>query len=269
MYSLTKLNNETVEPLAVHQVPPESVKGYSVIPMLYANIFLCGRKGSGKTNVLYHIMKSCIDKDTQVFVFSSTHNSDLNWLEIKKYLTKNKVNATFFLNVVEGSVSHLNSLVSMIQTEDASHEEKVLNNRVDIVKFDDTDASLKIRVTKKKKITPKYLIVFDDISSDLKKKDVGQLLKHLRHYKSKVIISSQYPNDIDRASRVQVDFWCLFKGFEPVKMEEVFPQLDVNGINFDEFFKIYKNVTATPHSFLYIDKNNNEMRQNFDQKINF
>ena len=277
MFTLTKLNNEVIKPLPVYHPRPDQILGYNIILLLYSNIFVCGRKGSGKTNVINHMIKKCIDKETKVIVFSATHNSDANWLEIKKWLEERKQPAMFYLNIREGKTSHIQDLVQVMQEEDEAEQaqnkiKKIKKDKkVEIIKFNDgseeesTDTKLKIKIKKKVKTGPKYMFIFDDISAELKQKNVRVLLKH---YKSKVIISSQYPNDIDRAARVQIDFWCLFKGFEPLKMEEVFPQLDIDGLDFEGFYRIYKNVTSTPHNFLYVDKGNNELRENFDQKIN-
>ena len=91
----------------------------------------------------------------------------------------------------------------------------------------------------------------------------------MRHFKSKVIVSSQFINDLDPASRVQIDFWLIFKGFSEERLEQVYPQLDLSDIDFEKFYKIYKDVTSEPHNFLYINRDKNEIRQNFNKQILF
>ncbi len=41
---------------------------------------------------------------------------------------------------------------------------------------------------------------------------VSCLLKQNRYFKSKVILSSQYPNDLDIPVHKQIDYWLIFKG---------------------------------------------------------
>ena len=94
-------------------------------------------------------------------------------------------------------------------------------------------------------------------------------MKHIKHFKCKIIISSQFINDLNPASRVQLDFFLLFKGFPKEKIEDVFPQLDLVRIDFEKFYKIYQDVTKEKHNFLYINKNENEIRLNFNQQIIF
>ena len=59
---------------------------------------------------------------------------------------------------------------------------------------------------------PQIIFVFDDLSGELKTPSLIQLLKMNRHFLCKVIISSQYWNDIALEGRKQIDYVLLFKG---------------------------------------------------------
>jgi len=112
--------------------------------------------------------------------------------------------------------------------------------------------------------------VFDDISGDLKVgNSVAVFMKQHRHYKAKVVVSSQYPTDLPRSAREQLDIWCLFRGFGRDKMMEIFPQIAISDLEFEDFYKLYKRVTREPHNFLYINRKSNELRKNFNEKIIF
>ncbi len=65
----------------------------------------------------------------------------------------------------------------------------------------------------------------------------------MRHFKSKVVISSQYPWDLEPVARTQIDFWLLFKRFDKKRMEQIFPQLDLVELDFPMFDEIYGNIT--------------------------
>ena len=66
------------------------VKGYDLVRELYANIFLCANKKSGKTNVLFNILRQCIGKKTKkVYIFCNTIYKDANYKEILKWLNNN------------------------------------------------------------------------------------------------------------------------------------------------------------------------------------
>ncbi len=91
-------------------------------------------------------------------------------------------------------------------------------------------------------------------------------MKKNRHYKSKIIVSSQWINDLLPASRKQLDIIIIFKGFSEKKINELYRDAD-SSINFDEFYKVYKQATEKPYSFLYIDTRNDILRQNFSHQI--
>lgn len=148
-------------------------------------------------------------------------------------------------------------------------EEKESNKKEDliqIVKFDNDKKSDKVVIKKKKKKVSKYLIIFDDLSIELKKRNVPMLLKVFRHYRSKVIVLIQYLSDIDPQSRMQFDIWLLFKNHTEEKLEKIYGNIGCN-IEFPEFYKIYKQVTSQPYHFLYINKNDCTFRDNFNKQI--
>ena len=68
------------------------------------------------------------------------------------------------------------------------------------------------------------MIVFDDLSGELKSKSLLNLLKKNRHYKSKLIISSQWIHDLLPESRKQMDVFIVFKGFTKLKMMEIYKE---------------------------------------------
>ena len=93
MISIKKINNEVVKPIIVHgkgfEVDKRPIKGEKLFSELYANIFICAKKFSGKTVVATKIIKDTCDKNTTVLVFCSTVDKDMNHKKIKQ-LCKNK-----------------------------------------------------------------------------------------------------------------------------------------------------------------------------------
>ena len=91
MISLKQINNQYVRPIAIpSQLDKRPIKGYDICEEIYANIFLCAKKKSGKTSALFKIMKECTDKRTIIIVFCSTCYKDENWIEIRKYFEKKR-----------------------------------------------------------------------------------------------------------------------------------------------------------------------------------
>jgi hypothetical protein len=120
---------------------------------------------------------------------------------------------------------------------------------------------------KKRKLACENLFIFDDISSEIKSnKTIFSLLKQNRHYKSKVIISSQYIHDIPPQARLQTDYFLVFQGINVEKLDIIYKDADVN-ITFEEFVELYMKATEDKYNFLYIDVRNSTFRKNFNQEF--
>ena len=116
---------------------------------------------------------------------------------------------------------------------------------------------------KQKKIGPDIIFVFDDLSTNLRDPDVSELIKMHRHFRTKVLVSSQYPNDMLPDARNNIDFWILFSGHSEEKLLTIFRNCDLK-ITFDLFKALYENATAKKYNFLYVNKPRNEFRKNFN-----
>ena len=125
----------------------------------------------------------------------------------------------------------------------------------------------KEKKTKKSKyLAPEYMIIFDDLSSELKSRSLLSLLKFNRHFKAKLIISSQWLHDLLPESRKQLDLFMIFKGFPDAKLSEIYKDCD-SGIPFETFCKIYKKATKRPFSFMYINTRSDSYRKNFSEQF--
>ena len=272
MLKLMKINEQKVNPIKTPAFPPEKIKGYDLFPELYCNIYCCAKKKSGKTSVIFKIIKQCTDKDTEIYIFCSTHNKDNNWIEIKKWMEDQERNSHFYTSLVEDGVNMLELVISDLQSQVSEDEEKKEESEEEekIINFheDEDYLSFKIKKRKPKKVAPKLLFIFDDFSAELKDKNIVKLLKEHRHFKSKVIISSQYPYDLLPESRTQMDYWLLFAGHPEEKLEAIYKDCDLS-IPFDLFNKMYKMATEKKYHFFYIDRNLEKFRQDFNQEFIF
>jgi hypothetical protein len=317
---LKKINNEEIKPMKLIGFDDNRpVKGGNIFPEAYANIYLCARKKSGKTVVIQKIIKECVGKDTIVIAFCSTVNKDKNWLAIRQWCQKHKINFQGLTGIVEDKVDFLKQLLTNLQIEaeealvddmDNSYEEhnkqkgkgpsKTLDlfgtgNSNDSNSEDDYSGSeysdedkegndlfeVKNEISMKNKqlfdkrhktsiklkdkhLCPEFILIFDDLSHELKFPSIVKLLKENRHYKLKTIISSQYLNDLKPESIKQEDYVLLFKGQDERKLEKIKNDCSLR-IDFDKFKKIYDDATTEPFNFLYINTRDEQYRKNFDK----
>lgn len=257
-----KINDESIELIPALEGGNDTrpIKGAAMFPELFANVFICAKKKSGKTNVIYNILKKCCGPETKVLAFVSTINKDEGWIQIKNYC--DHVGIYF-----EGHTSLLDEEGSDILDTWIEAEQKPTQTEDEPQKVLLLDDSPKKKPKRSKFRSPEWIIVLDDISTELKAKSVNSLLKKNRHLKCKVIISSQYLNDLLPMSRKQLDYVLLFGGHGTKKLEEIYRDVDVS-VPFEQFARMYRIATADRFNFLYVDTRGDKFRKNFNMEFN-
>src|SRR5690349_16484065 len=84
---IKRINEEKVEPVPV-PIDTRKVKGADLCSECYCNICMIAPTNSGKTTVLYKMLKEMAGKETKIICFVSTMFNDPLWLEIKKHFDK-------------------------------------------------------------------------------------------------------------------------------------------------------------------------------------
>ena len=269
MLKTKQINNFKVQKLHVSHVDESRVKGNKLFPEIFANINVIARKRSGKTNLIYNILRRTSDKKTIIHIFCSTCLKDLAWIEIIKFL-ENRGNTVFKHTSIinEEGVNLLEKFMSDYSQETHSDTDSDSENSdYGYLQINKPEAQEKKKKKRKSKyIAPDHIIILDDLSTELKNKFLTALYKQNRHYRAKIITSSQSLFDIPPSSRKQQDYHILMKGLNVEKLEIAHKDADV-GIPFKQFLKIYREATKRPYSFLYIDTRNDTYRSCFDREI--
>lgn len=200
----------------------------------YSNTFVCAKKASGKTNTIFRMIKEYIKmyKDLVIIIFSSTVKRDPTWVYITEYLNKRKKEFMTFTSIQDDDA--LEDLSKYLENEE--------NNYI------------------------KYIAIFDDLSTELKSKQIDFLLKRNKNFQLNIIISSQYVADLPPTSRTQIDLWLLFKGHDKDKLEMIYKSADLN-VTFEKFLELYYYATQDKYNFLYVDARLNQFRKNFNVLI--
>jgi hypothetical protein len=228
MIIVKKINDEVVH--ATKRVKPldnRPVKGVHLFENMTGNIFLSAKTNSGKTCATAHIIKKCADKNTTIIVFCSTLYDDDSWAAIREYCEKHHIPFIGHQSMVNDDGQNevillLNQLKEeAILRDEAEKQAKIdgKEKRVNPMMLCDTDSEdeddEEVKAKKSKYQTPKYIIIFDDLAEEIKSKYLTQLLKKSRHYKMKVIVSSQYYLDCEKGARGQFYYYLIFGGTDP------------------------------------------------------
>lgn len=279
-------------------------KGYEMFPIKHPCVFLCAHRNSGKTMTICNILKYCSDKDSTILLISGTANTDPVWLSFRKYCKKNGIRfesvteiksnlngkkTDFLDDFIESEITKKGNeqnidnsdeeeeeplKTSLFQGVDDS-EEEYEEDEEEIIPLKSTihprskmifsklkdETSMKV---KKTFYTPKYFVVLDDLSSELRTPSLENFLKIARHGKVFTICSSQYVHDIKPTSIKQCEYILLFKG-NLNKLEKIRVDCGLS-IDLPTLEKIYSHATKDPYNFLYISTRTNEYRKNFNSK---
>jgi hypothetical protein len=274
-----KINNLQIKPIKLggKEQDKRPIKGEEMFAEIYANIFCVAKKNSGKTTVVYNIVKECCTRDTTVLVFASTVDKDETHLCIKQYCKDHSIPYLAYISMKqhdEVKVDIIDTLIDKLQAEakeeeqsDTDDEEETSSSKNEIELFDSDAEDEEEKAPKRRKNkyrAPEYMIILDDISNELKSATLVKLLKMNRHFKMKVIVSSQYVNDLLPESIKQMDYCLIFKGEPLIKLQKLYKDLDL-GIDFETFRQYYKIATNEKYGFLYIDARKQLFRKNFNQ----
>ena len=263
---IKQINNEVVKPVPL--IKPKDTRpvlGANLFSEIFANIFCVARKQSGKTSVIYNIIKKCANKNTTIIAFVSTLHKDNNWKTIKLFCELNNIAFVGHTSLFDGKTNILQELIDELEEANDPDviDEPKEKNPIIIADLDDEEED---KPRKSKYQSPEYIFILDDLSDELKNPVVATLLKKNRHFLSKVIISSQYLNDLYPQSHKQIDYVLVFKGQPRKKLDEIYRNADI-AVDCETFYKLYDYATKDKYNFLYIDRGNSEFRQNFNRKF--
>jgi hypothetical protein len=252
------------------------VKGKELFPNNLSNIFICARKRSGKSSLIGNILKKMADKRTTIIIFSSTANIDPCWINIKDMLEKKGIPVISYTHFIddETGANLLNDFLKECEVEEKVEEpnkDSLGKNQITgdgvFLKFEpEKEEEKKNRPYVPKKSVPKYILCFDDLSSDLRHISVIKNLKSNRHRSIMNLMSSQYFHDLNTGAMSNLDYMIVFKGQDEDKLEKIHKRLDL-GIDYDTFKRYYEYAVSTPYSFMYIDIRNDEYRKNFNERL--
>lgn len=266
---LDKINDIKVKPLKIEEADNKKILGGDLFT-LNANIFIYAPKNSGKTVTINTIIEECADKDTKIIIFCETINSDKTWKEIINRLKKSKMDYIAYTSIFDDNgVNRIDVLREMLKEEaremedDGKPNKKITKKKLKLMFGENQDETEAKKKRKKKYESSAYLVIFDDISTELKDPSIVRFMKIQRHFSSKIIISSQSWIDTNPNIRKgNLDYVLLFKNIPDEVLEKIHSELAIP-MKLKLFIKMYCHATQEKYHFLYIDKNDC-YRKDFD-----
>jgi len=286
--TLKNINDLVVEKINI-PIETRPVRGAEIVSDAYTNIFIIGSTNAGKTSLIFKLLKEFCGKSTKIIAFVSTLLNDTSWISIRKYFDKKGIEFEGYTSITEDGRNHLNELVEDLtleakdreEKEDAKEEDKeevqqvdifeLMRKRINFVKVDEENSVPQEKKEKKSKyLDPEYVIVCDDLASEIKTPQFANLLKSARHFHLKTITSTQYLKDLLPSARAQVRVVCAFGGLSKDKLEELHKFLNIR-LPISLFMILYKYATTpskqNPKPFMFINPQKEDYRVSLNKRF--
>lgn len=248
----------------------EKWKGQDLFDVRWFVMGIIGKRKSGKTSLIYTLLKAFSRRNTKVIFFVPTFWKDASYEQIRQFCESKNIGFSNFGSIVDEGVNNLSIMMKIFEDTPPEGENKEqpldVSKHLSITPISSDPADREARPE-----DFEYIFVFDDISTELRDKALQKLVKNSRHYKAKIIISSQGATDAHPNLYSQLDYLCLFKNLNTDSLKHIFDKIEPN-IDYDEFVKLYFQITETKddrglNSFMLIDRSRNEIRKNLDKVV--
>ena len=270
-----KIKDEKTTSVPISLPPEKNIKmkklrGEKYIDTLYPNILICGRKASGKTVILYNLLKHCCDKKTKIVVFCPTQDLDKSWQGIKEMLEERGNEVIEHRNLDKEALDILiEEICSPVEEEESKPEEKKKEVKPELDLFGDKkkEKEEEEKIAKERPsryLSPEIIFVFDDLGGAMRNQRIYELNKKNRHLKCMTIYVAQWITNLTPQALGQCDHLLLFRGINEKGIKHI---VDKCSLPWDagDFNETYKNfINAKKYNFITVDKNKGEFRYKFN-----
>jgi len=282
-----------IRPIPIKKQHCLPVKGADLIPAPESTVGLFAKTNSGKTTIINHLIRHTIDKRTTVVIFCATVDLDPGWEAITKYLSRQKIKCITYNTLEEEGISLLDMLMRAIaekkeneklKREQEEHDKKFGKPPKPVhplCLFDSTPQETKEQIEQKevlklerykkkcKDSVPDYLVILDDISKEqFRGNALVNCLKQCRHFKMRVLMSTQHLTHVMPDAYNQMSQILVWSGFAQNHMKSLYEKLRNDGMSFEDFWKMYLDMTKEKYSFMNINMKDGSIRKKFGPKVN-
>lgn len=256
-------------------------KGMDLFDIQYWVMACLGKRRSGKTSLIYTLIKAFTTKNYKFIFFVPTFWKDDSYEVIRNFLDKKKIPYQDFQSIEEDGVNNLDVVMKVLEEKDPLSGNKDEEEGKEEIKGGacfgpsnriqrgvEKDGKKEVEKDSSSKIENEWFIIFDDISTEIRNKAVLKLCKNSRHYKAKIILSTQSITDLHPHIFNQLDYVAVFKNFNLDALKQLYERIDPN-MSYEQFVNIYREITdkvdRRGHSpFMLIDRPNNKIRENLN-----
>ncbi len=291
--------------------------GSEIFDYRWFNLYICAKRRSGKTVLIYNLLKKFVRPNTIVLFFVSTFYSDANYEAMRDFLDKKNIPYEPHTSIRdERGTDQVRAFVRALQEEKREEQirkdlKKQKKNASDVITHWDTvdpehtvifdkpesknielpgnpndpwkdehdllqqgllftsmDNPLQPPNKRKKKPReePEYIIIFDDLGDELRTTSLVELMKRSRHFRCKIIISSQNLFDLPSQGINQLTYAAIFRHMPLDKVEKIREKLTLD-ISPEKMQEVYLKYTQKPYDFILLDVLKDQIRYKLKQVV--
>lgn len=259
--------------------------------LFFFRLYSVGSSGSGKTYNVCEFIKQIVNELDKIYIINPTLDRKLrecgkDVYQYKEYGECNDACLLTIINEIKEDISEFKRYVRYKDIykrysrldipedvhlpsylEDAGFERKEIRllEKYDFVKpsvaFE--DYPFKIR-------PPNSLLVIDDaMGSSIYREGRSPLINFLiksRHYKTNIILLSQFFKAIPKRLRSNMTQFMLFKTYDKTQLNSIYEEIN-SYLSYDDFLKLFEDNTKEKYSFIVIDLKNQRITSGFDRVI--
>lgn len=117
---------------------------------------------------------------------------------------------------------------------------------------------------------PNSLIIIDDaMGSSIYREGRSPLVNFLiksRHYKTNIILLSQFFKAVPKRLRSNMTHYVVFKTFDKSQLNSIYEEIN-SYLSYDDFIKMFEENTREKHSFIVIDLKNQRITKGFNEVL--
>jgi predicted AAA+ superfamily ATPase len=106
----TKINNAEII-LPTLDIIDKKWKGKKILDLQYWVMAILSKRRSGKSTLIYNLIKQFANKNTIILFFCPTFHKDSTYGAIKKYLDEREINYEIFSHFIEDGCNHIDEFL--------------------------------------------------------------------------------------------------------------------------------------------------------------
>ena len=260
-----------------------------VMPYEFFTASLYAKRRSGKTYLIWKLLKALTKKHSEVHIFAPTVNLDKTWGEITNWLDSKGINYTTYTDlndddgndIISGLLDEWAIPAEPEEEESSEEDEDELEKPWrgfrpnELESFSQYNETLKLQKTKKKTKKkkkkkppppPDRWVIIDDNSEHLKRRSIHKLFYNGRHYRAKVLTSC---HDIKKQSPDMIAnsvYSFLFKRLPEERIKHIKDKLDLDVAD-SKFTDMYALASKRDYGFLLIDSDRDKYYSSFKSEL--